>query len=111
LRLQVLRKRDPALGRLLVTPTSLQRRKRTKREPQAAMKAMLKGLLGADEFEKLCVGLRVGDVEDNVLQIFAPTPESAADIKLYLEEFAVAAEYGFMLPVRMVNVMPADEVL
>jgi hypothetical protein len=92
-----------------VTPTRVPRQQRTKRKPQVAMKAILEGLLGADEFEKLCLGLRVGDVEDNVLQIFAPIPESAADIKLHLEEFAVAAEYGFMLPVRMVKVMPASE--
>jgi len=69
------------------------------------MKTMLKGLLGADEFERLCLGIKVGVIGDNVLQIFAPTTESATDIKLHhLEEFAVAAEYGFMLPIRMVNV-------
>jgi hypothetical protein len=87
--------------------TGLAHQKRTTRKQQVAMKAMLKGLLGTVEFEKLCLGINVGDVEDNVLQIFAPTTESATDIKLHhLEEFAVAAEYGFMLPIRMVDVLP-----
>ena len=89
-----------------MTPTSLPHQKRTTCKQRVAMKAILRGLLGTDEFEKLCLGLKVGDVEDNVLQIFAPTTESATDIKLHLEEFAVAAEYGFMLPIRMVNVSP-----
>jgi hypothetical protein len=87
--------------------TGLAHQKRTTRKQQVAMKAMLKGLLGTVEFEKLWLGINVGDVEDNVLQIFAPTTESATDIKLHhLEEFAVAAEYGFMLPIRMVDVLP-----
>ena len=91
-----------------MTLTSLAPQKRTARNQLVAMEVMLKSLLGACDFEKLCLGIKVGGVEENVLQVFAPTTESATDIKLnHLEEFAVAAEYGFMLPIRIVNVMPA----
>ena len=89
-----------------MTPMSLPPKKRATHKQRVAMKAMLRGLLGTHEFEKLCLGMKVGSVEDNILQIIVPTTESATDIRLHhLEDFAVAAEYGFLLPVRMVNVV------
>jgi hypothetical protein len=91
-----------------MTQMNLSHQKRTTTSQMAAMKTMLNGLLGA-EFDRFFPGIRVGDVEENVLQIFAPSAESAADIRLHhLDDFAVAAEYVFMLPIRMVNILPAS---
>ncbi len=74
-----------------------------------AMEKMLTGLLGANEFGRLCHGIKVGAVGEDVLRIFAPTEISAADIKLsHLDDFAVAAEYAFGRPIRIVNILPAD---
>jgi hypothetical protein len=74
-----------------------------------AMEKMLTGLLGANEFGRLCHGIRVGAVDEDILKIFAPTEICAADIKLsHLDDFAVAAEYAFGRPIRMVNILPAD---
>jgi hypothetical protein len=74
-----------------------------------AMEKMLTGLLGANEFGRLCHGIRVGAIGEDVLRIFAPTEISAADIKLsHLDDFAVAAEYAFGRPIRIVNILPAD---
>jgi hypothetical protein len=93
-----------------MTPTNFPHQKQAIRKPGVAMKAMLKCLLGTDEFEKLYLGMKVNGVEDNVLQIFASTTESATEIRLHSEEFAVAAEYDFLLPIRMVNVLQGDDV-
>jgi hypothetical protein len=74
-----------------------------------AMERMLTGLLGANEFARLCHGMRVGAVGEDILRIFAPTETCAADIQLgHLDDFAVAAEYAFGRPIRIVNILPAD---
>jgi len=74
-----------------------------------AMEKMLTGFLGANEFGRLCHGIRVGAVGEDILRIFAPTEICAADIKLsHLDDFAVAAEYAFGRPIRIVNILPAD---
>lgn len=70
---------------------------------------MLRNLLGEHDFERLCVGIKVGDINENVLQIFVPAENRAADIKLYYsDDFAVAAEYALGLPLRMVEIVAAD---
>jgi hypothetical protein len=72
-----------------------------------AMEKMLTGLLGVNEFGRLCHGIRVGAVGEDIF--FAPTEICAADIKLsHLDDFAVAAEYAFGRPIRIVNILPAD---
>jgi len=74
-----------------------------------ALEKMLTGLLGANEFGRLCHGIRVGAVGEDILRIFAPTEICAADIRLsHLDDFAVAAEYAFGRPIRIVNILPAD---
>ena len=74
-----------------------------------AMEKMLTDLLGANEFGRLCHGIRVGAIDEDVLRIVAPTETSAADINLgHLDDFAVAAEYAFGRPIRIVNMLPAD---
>ena len=74
-----------------------------------AMEKMLTGLLGANEFGRLCPGMRVGAVDEDILRIFAPNQICAADIKLsHLDDFAVAAEYSFGRPIRTVNILLAD---
>ncbi len=82
---------------------------RPTRRQWLAMEAMLTGLLGANEFGRLCHGITVGTVDEDILRIFAPTEICAADIKLgHLDDFAVAAEYAFGRPIRIVNILPAD---
>src|SRR5437667_10043863 len=74
-----------------------------------AMEKMLTGLLGVNEFSRLCHGIRGGAVGEAVLRIFSPTDSCAADIKFsHLDDFAVAAEYAFGRPIRIVNILPAD---
>src|SRR5438128_2544664 len=71
----------------------------------SAMTVMLKGLLGEIDFSRLCPGLRVGNLDEDVLQIFVPTENRVADIKLHhADDFAVAAEYALGLPIRMVKI-------
>jgi hypothetical protein len=74
-----------------------------------AMRTMLRSLLGEIDFGKLCLGIKVGNLDENALQIFVPTETCAAYIRLHhCEDFAVAAEYAMGRPVRTVNVMSAD---
>jgi len=76
---------------------------------KVAMRTMLRSLLGEIDFSRLCLGIKVGTIDEDALQIFAPTESCAADIRLHhCEDFAVAAEYAIGRPVRTVNVLSAD---
>ena len=73
-----------------------------------ALRTMLRGLLGAVDFNRLCLGIRVGEIGQDVLEIFVPADSSAADIKLHhADDFAVAAEYALGLPIRTVTIVSA----
>jgi len=74
-----------------------------------AMRTMLRGLLGEIDFSRLCLGIKVGTLDEDALQIFVPTESCAADIRLHhSDDFAVAAEYAIGRPIRTVNVKSAD---
>ena len=90
----------PVLLRDGVRPTESQKR---------VMRAMLRSLLGKFDFNRLCVGIKVGTVEDDVLEVLVPADNCAADIKLHhSDEIAVAAEYALGHPIRKVNVLSKD---
>lgn len=73
------------------------------------MRAMLTNLLGESNFDRICVGMKVGVIDKGVLQIVVPAGSFAADIALcHSDDFAVAAEYALGQPIRMVNVVEAD---
>jgi len=70
-----------------------------------AMRTMLRRLLGEADFNRLCLGMEVGALDGDALQILVPAERCAADIKLHhSDEFAVAAEYALGRPIRTVNV-------
>lgn len=92
-----------------MTPILSLHEARPTREQQLVMREMLRNLLGENDFDKLCIGIEVGDINGDVLQIFVPDENCAADIKLHhSDDFVVAAEYALGLPIRMLNVVPAD---
>jgi hypothetical protein len=65
--------------------------------------------MGEIDFNRLCLGIVVGTLDENVLQIFVPAENCAAYIKLHhSDDFAVAAEYAIGRPIRTVNIMSAD---
>ena len=68
------------------------------------MRKMLRSLLGEIDFNRICVGIEVGAVDEDALQLFVSSEHCAADIKLHSEEFAVAAEYALGQPIRTVNI-------
>jgi hypothetical protein len=83
-----------------VRPTSRQK---------LAMRTMLRSLLGEIDFDRLCPGIKVGSIDEDVLQVFVPAENCAADIKFrHSDDFAVAAEYALGQPIRKVNVLSAD---
>ena len=89
----------PTLLRHEVGPTSGQ---------ELAFRNMLRNLLGEIDFDRCCLGIRVGTNED-VLRIVVPAGSFPIDILLrHSEDFAVAAEYVFGQPIRKVDVLPAD---
>jgi hypothetical protein len=74
-----------------------------------AMRTMLRRLLGEIDFDRLCPGIKVGTIDEDVLQVFVPAENCAADIKFrHSDDFAVAAEYALGQPIRKVNVLSAD---
>ena len=82
---------------------------RPTRGQKRAMRTMLRSLLGRFDFDRLCLGMRVGTVDDDVLEVLVPAENCAADIKLHhSDEIAVAAEYALGHPIRKVNVLSKD---
>jgi hypothetical protein len=74
-----------------------------------AMTTMLRTLLGEVDFGRLCPGITVGTIDEDILQIFVPVENCAADIRLrHSDDFAVAAEYALGRPIRVVKVLLAD---
>jgi hypothetical protein len=71
-----------------------------------AMRTMLRSLLGEIDFDRLCRGIKVGTIDEDVLQVFVPVESCAADIKFrHSDDFAVAAEYALGQPIRKVKVL------
>jgi hypothetical protein len=68
------------------------------------MRKMLRSLLGEHDFSRLCLGIEVGTLDGDALQLFIEAKNCAADIKLHSDEFAVAAEYAIGRPIRTVNI-------
>jgi hypothetical protein len=74
-----------------------------------AMRAMLRSLLGEIDFDGLCPRMKVGTIDEDVLQVFVPAENCAADIKFrHSDDFAVAAEYALGQPIRKVNILSTD---
>ena len=90
----------PTLSLHEVGPTSGQ---------ELALRKMLRSLLGGVDFDRLWHGIKVGTIDEDVLQIFVPAGNFAADIMLrHSEDFAVAAEYVLGQLIRKVDVLSAE---
>lgn len=67
---------------------------------------MLRSLLGTFDFDRLCLGMKVGNVDDDVLEVSVRAENCATDIKLHhSDDIAVAAEYALGQPIRTVKVL------
>jgi hypothetical protein len=78
-------------------------------DEQLAMRKVLRSLLGEFDFNRLCLEIKVGNLDGDVLEIFVPAKKCAVEIKLrHSDDFAVAAEYALGQPIKMVNVLLAD---
>jgi hypothetical protein len=76
------------------------------------MRTMLRSLIGEIDFNRLCLGIEIGTLDEDALQIVVPAENCAADIKLHhSDDFAVAAEYAIGRPIRTVSVLSADQLL
>lgn len=75
---------------------------------EVALKKILRGLLGDIDFDRLCPGMKVGAVDEDVLQIFVADDHFSVDILLrHSDDFAVAGEYALGRPIRKVDVLSA----
>ena len=92
-----------------MTPIPSPHKMRPTSGQKLAMTTMLRTLLGEVDFCRLCPGITVGTIDEDILQIFVPAENCAADIKLrHSDDFAVAAEYALGRPIRVVKVLVAD---
>ena len=70
---------------------------------------MLRSLLGTFDFDRLYLGMKVGNVDDDVLEVSVRAENCATDIKLHhSDDLAVAAEYALGQPIRTVKVSSQD---
>lgn len=78
-------------------------------DQQLAIEAMLNELLGARQYDRLCLGMTVGGMDEDVLYVFVADESCAAEIESdHSDDFAVAAEHVLRRPVRCVNVVPRE---
>jgi hypothetical protein len=76
---------------------------------QLAIEAMLNCLLGARLYDRLCLGMKVGGMAEDILYVFVSNEACAAEIETsHADDFALAAEHVLNKPVRCVNVIPHD---
>ena len=80
---------------------------RATKSQKLAMRKMLRSLLGENDFSRLCLGIKIGTFNEDALQIFVPSENCTAQIKLHADDFAVAAEYAIGRPIRAVNIISA----
>jgi hypothetical protein len=81
---------------------------RPTREQQLGIEAILNNLLGAWKYDRLCLGMTVSEMDEDVLYVFVATESCAAEIEAdHSDDFAVAAEYILKRPVRCVNFVPS----
>jgi hypothetical protein len=49
---------------------------------ELALRKMLRSLLGGIDFDRLCFGMKVGTIDEDVLHIFVPTGNYPTDIMI-----------------------------
>lgn len=77
-------------------------------EQQLGIEAMLNNLLGAWEYDRLCLGMKVAEMNEDILCVFVSNERCAAEIEAgHADDFAAAAEYILKRPVRRVNFVPS----
>jgi hypothetical protein len=77
-------------------------------DQKLALRKMLRSLLGEIDFDRLCLGIKIGTLDGDILQIHVPAKNCAAEIKhRHSDDFAVAAEYALGQPIQSVNVLLA----
>jgi hypothetical protein len=89
-----------------MTPTGSLHDVSPTRGVEVPLRKMLRGLLGKIDFDRLCPGIKVGSIDEDVLQIFVPAGSFSADLMArHSDDFAVAGEYALGRPVRKVDVL------
>lgn len=71
-----------------------------------AIKALTANLVGAEEFDRLFLGVEFIEVEGDILFVGAPSEEIADEIEQYWEELAAIATRVLGQPVGLVMVLP-----
>lgn len=97
------------MGKAEMTPTLSLHKAGPTSGQELALSKMLRSLLGGIGFDRLCLGIKLGPIDGEILQIFVPARNFHSDIMLrHSEDFAVAAEYALGRPFRKVDVLLAD---
>lgn len=87
-------------------PISLVREVRPTTGQKRALRTMLRSLLGTSDFDRLCLGMKVGTVDEDVLEVSVPAQNCAIDIELHhSDDIAVAAEYALGHPIQTVKIL------
>jgi hypothetical protein len=76
---------------------------------QQAIQARISQIVGAENYDRLFVGVVFSEVADGILYAFAPTECLAADIeKRFALHLSIVAGQITGLPVEFVQVLPAE---
>jgi hypothetical protein len=91
-----------------MTATDSRHDVRPAKRTEAALKNMLRRLLGKIDFDRLCPGMKVGAVDHDILQLVVPADGFSTDLMLrHADDLAVAGEYALRRPIRKVDVLTA----
>lgn len=64
-------------------------------------------LVGAEDYDRLFLGVEIGDVHDGILYVFVNNPKIAAELEAkYGPQFAVVCSPILQRDIQIVNVLP-----
>ncbi|HEY0219068.1 MAG TPA: hypothetical protein VGC26_04765 [Afipia sp.] len=64
-------------------------------------------IAGAEDYDRLFLGIEIGDVHDGILYVFVKNPQIAAELEAkYAPQFAVVSSPILQRDIQIVNVLP-----
>jgi hypothetical protein len=74
---------------------------------QQAIEARMNMIAGAEDYDRLFLGLEIGEVHDGILYVFVKCPKIAAELEAkYSLQFAIVAAPILQRDIQFANVLP-----
>ncbi len=72
-----------------------------------AIEARMNMIVGAEDYDRLFLGVEIGDVHDGILYVFVDNPHIATELEAkYAAQFAIVSSPILQRDIQIVNVLP-----